>query len=211
MKQVFTTSILRSFLTFLSFSISVHAIAQPKLSDELPLNAYYLGIDGRSTVLKTTVDSLITLHNNSRISDTERVKIIFQLGGYECVRCVEFLLDNLTRDYYWGGDNYSYEDIARKTAAFSALNKIAIDPDRGWYLFPHLLYSLKKQKRNEPPLYYLRLYYLLSCFSSNSEIMKLIIDKEIIKEYKKERIPFTTPIYIENLNLMLKTYEEDRK
>jgi hypothetical protein len=145
--RVFTTSNLRSLLTLLSFPIVVHAIAQPKLSDELPLNAYYLGIDGRSTVLKTTVDSLITLHNNSRVSDTERVEIIFQLGGYECVRCVEFLLDNLTRDYYWGGDNYSYEDIARKTAAFSALNKIAIDPDRGWYLFPHLLYSLKNKKK----------------------------------------------------------------
>lgn len=199
---------MRAFLTFLTFSISVHAIAQPKLGDELPLNAYYLGIDGRSAVLKTTVDSLIALHDSPLINDTARFFIVLQLGEYECVRCVEFLLENLARNYNYG-DNASDDDIVRRQTAHFALTKIAIDPDRGWYLFPHLLYSLKKHKRNETTWYYMSFYYLLSKFSLNRDNMKSIIEKEIIKEYQKPRIPFTTPIYIENLNLILKTYEDE--
>ncbi|MBL7828588.1 MAG: hypothetical protein JNJ57_18280, partial [Saprospiraceae bacterium] len=183
-----------------------NAFAQPKLSNVLPLDAYYLTIDGRGAVLKTTIDSLIALHNSSLINDTTRVAIVFQLGEYRCVRCVEFLLDNLSRDYFYG-DNYSDDDIDRKEAAFAALKIIARDPDKGWYLFPHLLYSLK-QERRERPLYYLRLSRLLSLTSSRTTV-KSIIDREFVRDAGKERMPFSRSIYVDNLNLILKKFEED--
>lgn len=73
--------------------------------------------------------------------------------------------------------------MACKRAAFTALFKISIDPDYGWYLFPHLLYSLK-QERSESPLYYHRLYLLLRS-SSNKQIAQSIMGTEIHRDAEK--------------------------
>lgn len=205
MKQYLIFLKLRYLLTLFSFGIVINAFAQHTSENVLTLDDYYITIDGRGTVLKKTIDSLIGLHNSTLINDTARVAIIFQLGEYRCVHCVEFLLNNLTRIYYYG-DNYSFDDIACRDAAYTALNIITRDTDYGWYLFPHLLYSLKQQ-RNESPLYYHHITRLLSAIT-NRIMLKSIINTEISRDASKKREPFTRSIYHDNLKLILKDLEE---
>jgi hypothetical protein len=201
MKQHFNFLKMRFLLTLFSFVLVFNAFAQHTVDNVLSLDDYYITIDGRGTVPKKTIDSLIGLHNSTLINDTARVAIIYQLGEYRCVQCVEFLLNNLTRSYYYG-DNYSFDDIACKEAAYTALNIITRDTDYAWYLFPHLLYSLKQQ-RSESPLYYHQLTRLLSAFTDR-KMLKSIIDTEISRDALKKREPFTRSIYHDNLKLILK-------
>ncbi|MDX1912560.1 MAG: hypothetical protein SFV22_13780 [Saprospiraceae bacterium] len=198
---------MRLYLIALSFLVIFDASAQPRLNADLPLSAYYLGIDSRSFFPKQTVDSLIDLHDNPNINDTTRIEIIYQLSKYECARTVEFLLENVDRYYRYGIYNMD-EYYEQQNASYWTLIKIAMNPDRGWYLFPHLLYSLKQEK-NRGRLYYVRLSRLLARYS-NREAAISIIENEITRDLAKERIPFSRSIYVDNLNLILKTIEEDR-
>ncbi len=196
---------LRFLLTLFSFVLVFNAFAQHSSDNVLTLDDYYITIDGRGTVLKKTIDSLIGLHNSTLINDTARVDIVYQLGEYRCVHCVDFLINNLSR-YYNYGDNYSSDDLDRKAAAYTALSFIIRDTDYAWYLFPHLLYSLKQQ-RSENQLYYYHLAMLLRSFT-NRKILESIIDTEISRDASKKREPFKRSIYHDNLKLILKKLDE---
>lgn len=150
------------------------------------------------------VDSLILAYKKPYPNDSARVEIICKLGKinqeqkYGCVRCIQFLIDNLGVQYFYG-DGISDFDQAMLSAASIQIHRYILEEDRDWMVLQYLLDGLKNQERNER---YIRRSWVLFCIMSDESISKSIVEFEIGKA-SEHSMRSKYPFYIKNLELLL--------